>query len=48
MNTSKNDFKYGIGNSWDLNAPTLKLTFMDRMLEIGLGINKQSGISEIC
>ncbi|MEZ7975381.1 MAG: BamA/TamA family outer membrane protein, partial [SAR324 cluster bacterium] len=43
MNTSKNDFKYGIGNSWDLNAPTLKLTFMDRMLEIGLGINKQSG-----
>ena len=43
MNTSKNDFQYGIGNSWDLNAPTLKLTFMDRMLEIGLGINKQSG-----
>ena len=43
MNTSKNDFMYGIGNSWDLNAPTLKLTFMDRMLEIGLGINKQSG-----
>ena len=43
MDTSKNDFKYGIGNSWDLNAPTLKLTFMDRMLEIGLGINKQSG-----
>jgi hypothetical protein len=43
MNTSKNDFLYGIGNSWDLNAPTLKLTFMDRMLEIGLGINKQSG-----
>jgi len=43
MNTSKNDFKYGIGNSWDLNAPTLKLTFMDSMLEIGLGINKQSG-----
>ena len=43
MNTSKNDFQYGIGNSYDLNAPTLKLTFMDRMLEIGLGINKQSG-----
>ena len=43
MNTSKNDFKYGIGNSWDLDSPTLKLTFMDRMLEIGLGFNKQSG-----
>ena len=43
MNTSKDDFQYGIGNSYDLNAPTLKLTFMDRMLEIGLGINKQSG-----
>ena len=43
MNTSKNDFKYGIGNSWDLDAPTLKLTFMDRMLEIGLGFNKQRG-----
>ena len=43
MNTSNNDFQYGIGNSYDLNAPTLKLTFMDRMLEIGLGINKQSG-----
>jgi len=43
MNTSKNDFKYGIGNSWDLNSPTLKLIFMDRMLEIGLGFNKQSG-----
>jgi hypothetical protein len=43
MNTSKDDFQYGIGNSYDLNAPTLKLTFMDRMFEIGLGINKQSG-----
>ena len=43
MNKSKNDFQYGIGNSYDLNAPTLKLTFMDRMFEIGLGINKQSG-----
>ncbi|MFL2738194.1 MAG: hypothetical protein ACJ0DJ_05375 [bacterium] len=43
MDTSKNDFKYGIGNSWDLDAPTLKLTFFDRMLEIGLGYNKQSG-----
>jgi len=43
MNTSKNDFKYGIGNSWDLDSPTFKLTFMDRMLEIGLGFNKQSG-----
>ncbi len=43
MNTSKNDFKYGIGNSWDLDSPTLKLIFMDRMLEIGLGFNKQSG-----
>ena len=43
MKTTKNDFKYGIGNSWDLDSPTLKLTFMDRMLEIGLGFNKQSG-----
>jgi len=43
MNTSKNDFKYGIGNSWDLNSPTLKLTFLDRLLEVGLGFNKQSG-----
>ena len=43
MNTLKNDFQYGIGNSYDLNAPTLKLTFIDRMLEIGIGINKQSG-----
>jgi len=43
MNTSKYDFKYGIGNSWDLDSPTLKLIFMDRMLEIGLGFNKQSG-----
>ena len=44
MNTSKYDFKYGIGNSWDLDAPSLKLTFLDKMLEIGLGYNKQSGI----
>mgnify|MGYP001389790479 CR=1 FL=1 len=43
MDTSKNDFKYGVGNSWDLDAPTLKLTFLDRMLEIGLGYNKQTG-----
>ena len=27
MDTSKYDFKYGIGNSWDLDAPTFKLTF---------------------
>jgi len=43
MNTSKYDFKYGIGNSWDLDAPTIKLTYFDKMLEIGLGYNKQSG-----
>jgi len=43
MDTSKYDFKYGIGNSWDLDAPTFKLTFFEKMLEIGLGYNKQSG-----
>ena len=43
MDTSKYDFKYGIGNSWDLDAPTIKLTFFEKMLEIGLGYNKQSG-----
>jgi len=43
MNTSKYDFKYGIGNSWDLDAPTIRLTFLKKMLEIGLGYNKQSG-----
>ncbi len=43
MDTSKFDFKYGIGNSWDLDAPTIRLTFLKKMLEIGLGFNKQSG-----
>jgi len=43
MDTSKYDFKYGIGNSWDLDAPTIRLTFLEKMLEIGLGYNKQSG-----
>lgn len=43
MDTSKYDFKYGIGNSWDLDAPTIKLTFFDKIFEMGLGYNKQSG-----
>ena len=43
MDTEKNDFKYAIGNYWDFDAPTFKLTFYDRMLEFGLGLNKQKG-----
>jgi len=43
MDTNKNDFTYAIGDYWDLNAPTLKLTFYDRMLELGLGLNVQKG-----
>ena len=43
MNTDKNDFNYAIGNYWDFDAPTLKLTFFNRMLEFGLGLNKQKG-----
>jgi outer membrane protein assembly factor BamA len=43
MDSEKNDFYYGIGRYWDFNAPTFKLTFYDRMLEIGLGLNQQKG-----
>ena len=43
MDSEKNDFYYGIGSYWDFNAPTLKLTFYDRMLEFGLGLNQQKG-----
>ena len=43
MDSEKNDFYYGIGSYWDFNAPTFKLTFYDRMLEIGLGLNQQKG-----
>ena len=43
MNTEKDDFVYAHGKYWDYDAPTLKLTLYDRMLEIGLGRSKQKG-----
>ena len=43
MNTEKNDFVYALGNYWEYDAPTLKLTLYDRMLELGLGRSKQKG-----
>ena len=39
MNTEKDDFVYAHGKYWDYDAPTLKLTLYDRMLEIGLGLS---------
>tara|TARA_Y100000748_G_scaffold141100_1_gene118354 strand:+ start:78 stop:1358 length:1281 start_codon:yes stop_codon:yes gene_type:complete len=43
MNTEKNDFVYALGNYWEYDAPTFKLTLYDRMLELGLGRSKQKG-----
>ena len=43
MNTKKNDFVYALGNYWEYDAPTFKLTLYDRMLELGLGRSKQKG-----
>ena len=43
MNTEKNDFVYALGNYWEYDAPTFKLTLYERMLELGLGRSKQKG-----
>ncbi len=43
MKTEKNDFVYALGNYWEYDAPTFKLTLYDRMLELGLGRSKQKG-----
>jgi len=43
MITEKNDFVYALGNYWEYDAPTFKLTLYDRMLELGLGRSKQKG-----
>ena len=43
MNTEKDDFVYALGNYWEYDAPTFKLTLFDRMLELGFGRSKQKG-----